>query len=194
MIKIGLTGGIGSGKTVVASLLEMMGVPVYIADEESKRLTDTSPAIREKLIDLLGEEIYSPRGVNRRLLASRIFNQPEYLREVNRIIHPEVNRHFLDWVSRRDTDACAIETAILFESGFDSAVDIRLMVYAPVELRIERACRRGMQTREEIRQRISNQLSDESKKAMSDYTIWNDGSHALIPQVFVFTLQLQNLK
>lgn len=101
MIKIGITGGIGSGKSVVASLLTLSGVPVYIADEESKWLTNNSPVIREKLTALFGPEIYTNEGLNKKLLASHIFNNPEQLQQVNQIIHPEVNRHFSAWVERQ---------------------------------------------------------------------------------------------
>ena len=146
MIKIGITGGIGSGKSVVASLLALSGVPVYIADEESKWLTNNSPVIREKLTALFGPEIYTNEGLNKKLLASHIFNNPEQLQQVNQIIHPEVNRHFSAWVERQTSPLCAIESAILFESGFYKVVDISLMVYAPRELRIERAL--GTQPRE----------------------------------------------
>ena len=131
MIKIGITGGIGSGKSVVASLLALSGVPVYIADEESKWLTNNSPVIREKLTALFGPEIYTNEGLNKKLLASHIFNNPKQLQQVNQIIHPEVNRHFSAWVERQTSPLCAIESAILFESGFYKVVDISLMVYAP---------------------------------------------------------------
>lgn len=183
MIKIGITGGIGSGKTVVTSILEVMGIPVYIADEQSKRLTDTSPVIKQKLIALFGPDIYTPEGLNRGLLASYIFNSADYLAQVNQIIHPEVNRHFLQWTQQQQTDLCAIETAILFESGFDRIVDYSLMVYAPLKLRIERACRRDGSNREEIERRINNQMSDEIKKERSSFVVLNDDSHALIPQI-----------
>lgn len=190
MIKIGLTGGIGSGKTVVANLLEMKGIPVYIADEEGKRLTDTSPVIREKLIALFGEDIYTSTGVNRKLLASYIFNDTQLLKQVNSVIHPEVQLHFLHWAVRQESAACVIESAILFESGFDKIVDVRLMVYTPVDVRIERAFMRGTGTREEIRKRIENQLSDEEKKIQSDYVILNDNKAALIPQIEEFLLTI----
>ena len=121
MIKIGITGGIGSGKSVVASLLALSGVPVYIADEESKWLTNNSPVIREKLTALFDPEIYTNEGLNKKLLASHIFNNPEQLQQVNQIIHPEVNRHFSAWVERQTSPLCAIESAILFESGFSAS-------------------------------------------------------------------------
>ena len=168
MIKIGITGGIGSGKSVVASLLALSGVPVYIADEESKWLTNNSPVIREKLTALFGPEIYTNEGLNKKLLASHIFNNPEQLQQVNQIIHPEVNRHFSAWV------------------------DISLMVYAPRELRIERALGRDSASREEIERRINSQISDEEKKDRSDYVIYNDNRQALIPQVGKLLCWLQS--
>lgn len=191
MKKIGITGGIGSGKSVVSRLLSLFGVPVYIADEESKRLTDSSPVIREGLVRLFGSEIYRPEGgLNRQLLASHIFGNRENLLRVNQIIHPEVNRDFLAWVAGRQTSsACAIESAILFESGFDSIVDIRLMVYAPLSVRIQRAVERDGVQAEAIERRIRSQMPDEEKREMSDYVIWNDGSRALIPQVEKFLVE-----
>ena len=177
MIKIGITGGIGSGKSVVASLLALSGIPVYIADEESKWLTNNSPVIREKLTALFGPEIYTNEGLNKKLLASHIFNNPEQLQQVNQIIHPEVNRHFSAWVERQTSPLCAIESAILFESGFYKVVDISLMVYAP---------------REEIERRINSQMSDEEKKDRSDYVIYNDNRQALIPQVGKLLCWLQS--
>ncbi len=183
MIKVGVTGGIGSGKTVVTTILEVMGMPVYVADEQSKQLSDTSPVIKEKLISLFGPGIYTPKGLNRGLLASYIFNSADYLAKVNQIIHPEVNRHFLNWTKQQPGDICIIESAILFESGFDRIVDFSLMVYAPVELRIERACKRDGAIREDIQKRINSQLSDEAKKEQSSFVVLNDNTQPLIPQI-----------
>lgn len=193
MIKIGITGGIGSGKSIVASLLNLHGIPVYLADTESKILTATSPVIRGKLIALLGKELYTEEGLlNKKLLASHIFSNPEYLKEVNEIIHPEVKRHFTEWAERQLSEFCAIESAILFESGFNQTVDKSLMVYAPLELRIGRAMQRDNVSREEIISRINNQLPDETKKERSDYVIHNDDIQALLPQVGRFLATLRN--
>jgi dephospho-CoA kinase len=184
MIKLGLTGGIGSGKSIVASLFEIAGIPVYIADMESKRLTNTSPVIRKELAGLFGENIYSRDGtLDKKRLASLIFADKEALNHVNAIIHPEVNSDFLQWASRQQVPVCAIETAILFESGFDKYVDLSVMVYAPLEVRIERAAIRDKASYEEITRRIHNQLPDELKKEHADFIIYNDGKQALIPQV-----------
>lgn len=186
MIKIGITGGIGSGKSTVASLLELQGIPVYVADKESKKLTTSLPAIREGLTALFGTEIYTDEGLNKRLLASLIFGNPEYLKQVNGIIHPEVKRHFCEWAAKQPVEICAIESAILFESGFDSITDKSLMVYAPLPLRIERTVLRDEAAKEEVAKRIGNQLSDEIKRDRSDYVILNDDRHALLPQVEKF--------
>ncbi len=190
MIKIGITGGIGSGKSVVASLFALSSIPVYIADEESKWLTNNSPIIRGKLTALFGPEIYTSEGLDKKLLASYIFNDPERLRQVNQIIHPEVNRHFSACAEKQTSPLCAIESAILFESGFNKIVDISLMVYAPKELRIERASIRDSVSREEIGRRINSQMSDEEKRDRSDYVIYNDNKQALIPQVVNFIKNL----
>jgi dephospho-CoA kinase len=164
----------------------MQGIPVYAADAESKRLMQSSPAIRNRLIALLGESIYTEEGLDRKRMAGSIFHDPELLRRVNAIVHPEVLRHFLAWAGGLRSAACAIETAILFESGFSRSVDISVMVYAPLELRIARSMARDGVSRDEVVSRIDNQLSDELKKTYADYIIYNDERHALIPQVGAF--------
>lgn len=183
MIKIGITGGIGSGKSVVASLFQLLGVPVYIADEESKRLTNQSMTIRRQLIAHYGEAIYTAEGLNKPLLAAKIFQDPAQRRIVNGIIHPEVKHHFEAWAAQQETPLCAIESAILFESGFDQVVDTHLMVYAPKALRIERATTRDAASREAIQQRIESQMADEEKRELADHLIYNDNQQPLIPQV-----------
>lgn len=193
MIKIGITGGIGSGKSVVATLLRLYGIPVYIADEESKRLTNSSPVIRRALVDLVGEVVYDADGkLDKPRLANFIFGQPEHLARVNAIIHPEVNRDFLDWSERQEKAFCAIESAILFESGFDRIVDVKLMVLAPLEIRLERAIARDHASREALERRIKSQMADEEKASRSDYVIHNDDRQALIPQVENFIGWLKN--
>lgn len=193
MIKIGITGGIGSGKSVVATLLRLYGIPVYIADEESKRLTNSSPVIRRALVDLVGEAVYDADGkLDKPRLTNFIFGQPEHLARVNAIIHPEVNRDFLDWSERQEKAFCAIESAILFESGFDRIVDVKLMVLAPLEIRLERAIARDHASREALERRIKSQMADEEKASRSDFVIHNDGRQALIPQVENFIGWLKN--
>lgn len=190
MIKIGITGGIGSGKSVVAQLLSVHGIPVYIADDESKKLTNTSSVIRERLIHLFGPDIYTPEGLNKPALAKAIFGNKDLLLQVNQIIHPEVNKHFLAWSEHLQQHGCAIESAILFESGFNRIVDVSLMVYAPLEIRIQRALQRDHSTEEALRKRIESQVSDEEKKLWADYIITNDGKQPLLPQVEKFLSQI----
>ena len=183
MITIGLTGGIGSGKSVVTSLLEVYGMSVYIADEESKRLLATSPLIRERLTALLGKSVYDNKGLNRRLMASLIFSDAKLLEQANAIIHPEVALHFRSWASRQTTNFVVLESSILFESGFNQLVDISMLVYAPHELRIKRVMARDKITEKEILQRMQHQISEEEKRIRSDYVIHNDDQQPLIPQI-----------
>jgi len=183
MITIGLTGGIGSGKSVVASLLELYGMSVYIADKESKRLLTFSPLIRKRLTALLGSSIYDAGGLNRSLMASLIFKDNKLLEQVNAVIHPEVARHFKAWASRQTTNFVVLESAILFESGFNHLTDISLLVYAPRELRIKRVMARDGITEPEVLQRMQHQIPDKEKRILSDYVIHNDDIHAVIPQI-----------
>ena len=147
--------------------------------------------IREKLIALFGKELYTANGLDKKRLASHIFGNPEQLGQVNAIIHPEVNRHFLAWAERQDTAVCAIESAILFESGFNRVVDTTLMVYAPMEIRISRVLERDAVSREEVIRRIKSQLPDEIKKEKADHVIINDGQQALLPQIRAFLTGLR---
>jgi dephospho-CoA kinase len=183
MIRIGITGGIGSGKSVVSEIFTLLGIPVYISDKESKELTDSSPAIRSALEKLTGEKLYKSGKLDRKKLASIIFNDNETLRKVNQIIHPAVAEHFISWSEKQQGNVCGIESAILFESGFDRLTDITITVYAPERLRIERAVVRDGATADEIKRRISNQAPDEHKAERSQYVIINDGKHSLIRQI-----------
>ena len=194
MIKIGITGGLGSGKSVVSSLLTMAGVAVYVADNESKILADTSPVIQQKLKELLGNDIYADGRLVRKRLASLIFANEELLGKVNEIIHPVVRNDFKEWVSMQESEYCAIESAILYESGFDRDVDVVLMVYAPVELRLARAVQRDGATEAEIMKRMNRQMPDALKRKQADFVIINDGAHALIPQIDSFLNAISELK
>ena len=186
MIKIGITGGIGSGKSTVARLFTQLGVPVYIADDESKRLTATSPLIRQQLTSRFGNNLYTAEGLNKKRLAELIFGNAEHLHAVNAIIHPVVKQDFLAWTKRQRTPLCAIESAILFEAGFEYTVDCTLMVYTPLELRIARIGQRDGSQPQEIARRIQSQMDDEEKRTRADHMILNDGQQALIPQVVDF--------
>lgn len=184
MIILGITGGIGSGKTTVTNIFSLMNIPVYIADIESKKVTAISPLVREKLIDLFGTEMYNGTELNKTLLASHIFTDTEKMDKVNAIIHPEVEADFRRWIEKnRDAKVVIHEAAILFESGFDKLVDKKIIVYTPYEERIKRTMKRDNTTREEVIKRINNQMSDEEKKELSDFVIVNNNKESLIEQV-----------
>lgn len=183
-IKIGITGGIGSGKSVVSHLLEVMGVPVYISDIETKKLTATDDCIRRKLITLLGEDVYAGGVLNKTLLANYLFSSPEHARQVNGIIHPRVKADFRQWAERHgDFPIVGIESAILIEAGFAGEVDAVVMVYASRETRLQRAMKRDGATRELIENRMRSQMNDEEKCRQADFVIINEGETPLIPQV-----------
>ena len=183
-IKIGITGGIGSGKSVVSKLLQLMGVPVYVADVESKRLTETDPDIRAALISLLGDEVYQDGKLNRPLLASYIFGNKDNLTMVNGIIHPRIKDDFRRWAqSHSSYPIVGIEAAILIEAGFTEDVDQVVLVYAPQEIRLRRAVSRDACAAEQIQQRMRNQMPDEDKMAFAHHIIYNDDKQALIPQL-----------
>ncbi|MDR0537893.1 MAG: dephospho-CoA kinase [Tannerellaceae bacterium] len=190
MIRLGITGGIGSGKSVVSALLQIMRVPVYIADAESKLLVDTSPDIRARLTELFGADIYYENHLDRSRLASLIFNNATLLAEVNAAIHPEVLHHFRRWSSGLSSPVCGIETAILFETGFHRDVDFSILVYAPQELRIIRTMQRDGSDRQSVMKRIQNQMPDEEKLSLASFIVYNDGERALIPQVHSILRQL----
>ncbi|MDR1881437.1 MAG: dephospho-CoA kinase [Prevotella sp.] len=191
MIKLGITGGMGSGKSTVSEIFFLCGIPVYIADAESKRLTAESPVIREKLIRIYGEKLFEGGVLNKALLASFIFNDRNRLEQVNAIIHPEVEKDFREWaVSHKHYPVVAHEAAILFESGFDTLMDKMIMVYAPLETRLERTIKRDGVTREKVLERIQNQMPDEEKARLSDFVIVNDGTRSLIEQVLDILKQI----
>lgn len=184
-IKIGLTGGIGCGKSVVSRLLEIMGVPVYNADNEAKRITSGNNEIRQQLIHLLGEDVFINGELNKALLATYLFSDPEHAKIVNGIIHPKVKDDFISWASKHDDcPVIAIESAILIEAGFSDAVDKIVMVYAPLELRLERlVLRDSTSSKEQILKRIQSQMDDEEKKSLAHFVVVNDEEMPVIPQI-----------
>lgn len=198
MIKIGITGGIGSGKSYIAHLLEQRGIPLYDTDREAKRLTVTHPQIRKELSALLGTEVYHADGtLNKYLVASYLFSSPEHAEHINQIIHPCVYKDFLAWADRQaasGVEIVAMESAILFESGFQTAVDYVVMVYAPLELRIKRAMQRDSASETQIRARISAQMDDEEKKRKADYVLYNEEKIPLESQITALEAWLASRK
>lgn len=190
-IKIGITGGIGSGKSIVSKLLAAMGIPVYLTDDEAKRLTLSDETIRRELTALLGDGLYQGNVLNKSLLADYLFASPENAAQVNAIIHPVVKQDFRRWCEEHSTSfIMAMESAILIEAGFAPEVDAVVMVYAPKELRIRRAMKRDSASRKQIEQRIQRQMDDEAKREKADYIIINDDKTPLIPQVLQLLVSL----
>lgn len=184
MIKIGITGGIGSGKTYVARLLENCGVPVYDSDSRAKQLTATDLNIRKDLVALLGEEVYQNGVLNKELLAAYLFAGEEHAAQINGVIHPTVFHDFDSWCKQiGPVEVVGLESAILFESGFYERTDCVCVVSAPLELRIRRAMDRDGRDREAIEARIRAQMDDEEREARADYIIVNDGVQPLVPQL-----------
>lgn len=170
---VGLTGGIGSGKTTVAKMFSELGVPVYIADDEAKKITNSSKVIRRKLIQLLGGQAYIDGSMNRKYVAEKIFSNKTLLNAVNAIIHPKVATHFKKWVLRQKANYVIKEAAILFENGGYKECDVVILVTAPKALRLQRVIKRDNATQGEIEQRMDNQWSDIRKKKLADIIIEN---------------------
>lgn len=197
MIILGITGGIGSGKSTISELLLILGIPVYIADLESKKLTNNSSVIRKELIKLYGKDIYNDDGLlNKIKLASIIFNDKKQLQKVNAIIHPEVKKNLCEWIiNNKENDIVAYESAIMFESGFHKLTNKILTVYTPLEIRINRIIKRDNSSREKALERIKSQMDDEERIKLSDFVIVNDDTKSLIDQVLETLTRLnQELK
>lgn len=174
MIKVGITGGIGSGKTTVCRLFAALGVPIYDSDTQAKRLMEEDPALRKRLSARFGEAIYASGHLDRKMLAARVFADPAELSALNDLVHPAVMCDFERWASMHgEADYVMLESAILFEAGLTSYVDRTLAVVAPLEVRIERTCRRDGATEEEVRRRIAAQCSEEELRARADYVLTN---------------------
>lgn len=184
MKKIGVTGGIGSGKSVVCEIFRILGCKVYNSDERAKQLLDTDPKLRSKLITTFGENIYTGQKVNRKALAEIVFRDSTSLKKLNDLVHPAVFEDFDQWLKINGKEKYIIkEAAILFESGAYKNLDSIVLVYAPLELRIARVMKRDSVTRESVTARINNQMNDEEKLKMSDYVVQNDENSSLIKQV-----------
>ncbi len=170
---IGLTGGIGSGKTTVANMFIALGIPVYIADVEAKKLMNNEPTLQKKIIKLLGSNAYRDGKLNRQFIADTIFNDKEVLKKMNAIIHPAVANHFEDWKNSQRSAYVIKEAAILFENQGYKQCDYTILVVAPQEIRIKRVQKRDHSTRKEILDRIKNQWGDAKKKQLADFVIKN---------------------
>jgi len=191
MIKLGLTGGIGSGKSTVAKVFQELGVPVYYADIEAKKFLNDSNVIH-KLLDLFGNEILDhDHKINKAALAAIVFTDENALAKLNALIHPLLEMDFLAWL-KQNAEAKYIvkEAAILFEAGFDKSVDKVLTISAPLEERISRVINRDEVSRQQVIDRITKQWSDEQREAKSDYIIRNADNDMILEKILEINKEL----
>lgn len=191
---IGLTGGIGSGKSTVANYIASKGIPVYIADDEAKRLME-SDEIKQKIQSLFSESIFNKdQTLNRKRIAELVFNNPSKLQKLNAVVHPLVHQHFKNWAKEHENFPFVIkEVAILFETGGNKQCDKVILITAPEDLRIERACNRDNVDRETVLNRMKNQLPEAEKELLSDYVIHNIDLKQTFKEVDVILKKLGKL-
>lgn len=185
MIRVGVTGGIGSGKSTACRFFAACGAPVYDSDSRAKRLMEEDGTLRRALCRRFGAEVYSAEGrLDRRRLAARVFSDPEELAALNALVHPAVMRDFERWCGEHsDRDYVVLESAILFDAGLEGYVDRTVAITAPLEERVARTCRRDGAAEEEVRRRIAAQLPDEELRRRADHTLINMESDSLRAQV-----------
>ena len=194
MLKIGVTGGIGSGKTTICKIFEVLGVPVYYADIEAKALMESDNSLVEKIKEIFGNEIYSSEGkLNRKKLSDIVFENKQKLAQLNALVHPAVISHGQHWFHSQKTPYVIKEAALLFESGSYQNLDKIITVYAPKEIRIKRVTERDNVSSSEVEARMENQMPEEEKRKKSDYVIMNNEEELVLPQVLKIHRQLLNL-
>lgn len=190
---IGLTGGIGSGKTTLANYIASKGIPVYFADVEAKKLME-KPKVIQEIIKTFGEDVIGVNGIDKAKLSKLVFNSPYKLKQLNAIIHPKVGKHFEKWIKKNESHAIVVkEAAILFESGAYKNCDKIITVVVPENTRIQRVVQRDNATEEMVKSRIKNQWSDEQRMALSDYIVINENLEEAKNQVDVIINELQNV-
>ena len=192
MLNIGITGGIGSGKTTVCRLFELFGIPVYYADPRAKALMTEDPELIEQIKSIFGEAAYLPDGsLNRKHIAGIAFNDKSRLAMLNAVVHPAVARDGEQWQAQQAVAPYTLkEAALLFESGSYKQLDKVITIFAPRELRIQRVLRRDQSDRAAVEARMDKQMSEEEKLRLADFVIYNDGQRLLLPQVVTIHRQL----
>ena len=181
--KLGITGGIGSGKTSVCKVFNVLGIPFFSTDPEAKEIMDNDKSIIHRINSIAGKDLYADGSLDRMALANLIFNDNTLLEKVNSLVHPIVFDHFRKWEMGQDAPYVIFEAAILFESGASKLVDRIATVEAPAEERVERVMRRNNLSREQVMERMRNQMDDDSRIKRSDYVIYNSENDMIIPTI-----------
>ena len=177
MMIVGLTGGIGSGKSTVADFFKALGVPVYNSDQEAKRLMGTSKTLKKAIVELLGENAYIGQKLNKKHISSMIFNDKSLLEKMNSLVHPAVRTHFLGWTKKQNTPYVIQESALIFENSKTGHYDTTILVIAPKDLRIQRVMDRDGTSRQAVLERMENQLNDDEKIPLADFVLENIEVH-----------------
>lgn len=189
---IGITGGIGAGKTIVCSIIHAMGYPVFSSDKESKIILNTDPEVIEAITALFGDKAYTNEGLNRPYIAEKVFNDRQLLEQINAIAHPAVRKAFDQWALEQPTPIVFNEAAIIFETGGYKQFDANVLVTAPQETRLARVMARDGISAEAVQKRMDKQWTDEEKRKLADFEIVNDGKMMLIPQVIQLIKDIKN--
>ena len=191
MYQVGITGGIGSGKTLVCSIFEKLGIPVYYADSEARTLMNSDPELVSGIVGLFGKEAFNGDSLNREFLAKTVFGDPDMLAKLNDLVHPAVRKDFSLWVEiQADVPYVVEEAAILFESGAARYLDGSVLVYAPEAMRIRRVMQRDGADEESVRRRMIHQMDETDKMKLADHIIYNDETELLLPQVIALHKKL----
>lgn len=193
MIKVGITGGIGSGKSTACKVFRILGIPIFEADQVARQLMNSDTVVRSQLINLFGPAVYLPdQTIDRKHLSEIVFNNPSLLTQLNAIVHPAVISAFENWVLTQHSPYVLHEAAILFESGFYKMMDKTITVATEVEQRIQRVIKRDGTSEDQVRQRIRNQWTDEQRIYLADFVIGNNDNELIIPQIVEIDKKLRS--
>ena len=193
MLNVGLTGGIGSGKTTVAKIFELLGIPVYYADDAAKKIMNEDSEVKAAIQKRFGAEAYKNGELDRAFLSTKVFNDPFQLEILNSLVHPATIRDAAKWMELQKSSYTIKEAALIFESGSAEYLDYVIGVYAPVQLRIRRTMERNHLGLDDVTQRMNKQLDEDMKMKLCDFVIYNDEKHLLIPQVIELHKKLLSL-
>jgi len=195
MLRVGLTGGIGSGKTLVSGVFEKLGVPVYYADAAARKLMNSEDELKKGIVSMFGEQAYGRDGLNRALIARSVFGDADKLAQLNRLVHPAVREDFVRWTELHTESPYVLEeAAILFESGASLGMDLNVLVHAPQEIRIDRVMKRDGVSREAVLKRMTHQFKEEKLMKLADHILVNDGKEMVLPQVIELHNKILNTR